>query len=316
MPSVKKREAIPDTASQKTKKMTSTALVDVPEDVPLACIPKTSKKDSSNNPIPNSGKKYVMQFGKTKYYIPQSAILSYAKKPHVLNDGHEVGNLIATKAPDKWFEFCDPDTLMLIQGDDGSTCVYTTLAVAETDEQRFVRIISPTVAERNFPKWVAKLGIKIDEKTGKWDRSNEKFDSDKDSSRVTARRNVLKWRRENPLADADGKAFDLDLNDIDTDVPGCPTRAQLSPELSKWPAVPESDKIHSIRIAPETRKRPKGSSKDRTQVEEVEAKKARFVKSEEFIETGPPGSYSLMEKDGFIHVVHYWAKGEAEEADE
>lgn len=314
MPSVKKLEAIPNTASQK---MTSTTMVDVPEEVPLACIPKTSKKDSSNNPIPNSGKKYVMQFGKTKYYIPQSAILSYAKKPHILNDGHEVGNLIATKAPDKWFDFCDPDTLMLIQGDDGSTCVYTTLAVSGTDEQRFVRIISPTVAERCFPKWVAKLGITI-EKDGTWNRSNEIFESgaDKESSRVTTRRNVLKWRRENPLTDAESKAIELDLADADAVVPGCPNRAQLSPELSKWPVVPESDKINSIRIAPETRKRPKGSSKDRTQSEEVEAKKARFVKAEEFIETGPPGSYSLMEKEGFIHVVHYWAKGEVEEADE
>ena len=298
--------------------MTSTALVDVPEEIQLACIPKTYKRDGSNNPIPNSGKKYVMQFGKTKYYIPYSAILSYARRPHILNDGHEVGNLIATKAPDKWFDFCDPDTLMLVQGDDGSTCVYTTLAVAETDEQRFVRIISPTVAERCFPKWVAKLGITVDEKTGKWNRANEIFEnpSDKDKKTVTQRRNVLKWRRENPLVDAEGKTIELDLSEPDALVPGCPHRAQLSPELSKWPVVPESDKIHSIRIAPETRKRPKGSSKDRTQFEEVEAKKARFVKAEEFIETGPPGSYSLMEKEGFIHIVHYWSKGEAEEADE
>ena len=290
----------------------STALVEASDEIPLACIPKTSKKDGAGNQIPNSGKKYVMHFGKTKFYIPQRAILSYAKKPHFLNDGHEVGNLIATKAPDKWFTFCDPDCLMLIQGEDGSTCVYTTLAVNETDEQRFVRIISPTVADRCFPRWLEEYGITVDKETGKWDRSKEKGlpENEDARARVIARRNVLKWRRDNPLVDGEGKPIDLDLSDPDAILPGCPNRAQLSPELSRWPTVPDTDPITSIKIAPETRKRPKGSTRDRNQAEESDARAAKFIKQNDFVEVGPPGSYSIIEKAGFVHIAHYWTTNE------
>ena len=70
------------------------------------------------------------------------------------------------------FDYYDGVLVMeLVQGEDGSTCVYTTLAVADTEEQRFVRIISPTVAERCFPKWLEEFGITVDKETGKWDRS-------------------------------------------------------------------------------------------------------------------------------------------------
>ena len=87
----------------------------------------------------------------------------------------------------------DPDTLLLVEASDGSTCVYTTLSVEGTEEARFIRIISPTVAERAFPKMLEKLGIKVDA-DNKWDRSKEIFEdgiSEREKGRVMARRNIL-----------------------------------------------------------------------------------------------------------------------------
>lgn len=298
--------------------MSSTALVEASDDVAIACIPKTTRKDANGNPILNSGKKYVMHFGKSRYYVPQRAIVSYAKRPHNLKDGYEVGNLIATKAPDRWQSFCDPDTLMLIQGDDGSTCVYTTLAVSDTDEQRFVRIISPTVAERCFPRWLEELGISVDKETGEWDRSKERGlpENEKDRARVIARRNVLRWRKDNPLLDANDGQVDVDLGDPNAVIPGCPSRAQLSPELSRWPLVPESDPIVTCKIAPETRKRPKGSSRERNNTDDVDPRLNKYVKKNEYVHVGPVGSYTVTERDGFVHITQYYTNEENDANDE
>ena len=79
-----------------------TELVALPDEIPLAAIPKSSKKDSNGHTIPNSGQLYILAFGKSRYFLPASSIRSYPKRSHVLEDGHAVGKLVATKAPDKW----------------------------------------------------------------------------------------------------------------------------------------------------------------------------------------------------------------------
>lgn len=295
--------------------MEYTALVEAPEQVPLACIPRTHKKDENGNTIPNSGKPYIMHFGKKGYYVPLSAVKQNARKAHAFESGSDVGQLIATKSPEKWMEYCNPDTLILIQASDGTTCVYTTISVKDTDEQRFVRIISPTVADRCFPKWAERCGIVVD-KDGNWDRSNEIFDdgaTEREKQRVASRRNVLKWRQKNPVVDANGERIEINLSDPNCFIPGCPTRAQLCPELSHWPVVPEEDAISSIKITPEARKRPKGSSKNRSVVEDEESKTSKFLKANHFIPVGPKGSYAIVERDGFVHIAHYHAGRDDEE---
>jgi hypothetical protein len=79
-----------------------TELVALQDEIPLAAIPKTTKKDSNGHTIPNSGQLYILAFGKSRYFLPAAAIRSYPRRAHVLEDGHAVGKLVATKAPDKW----------------------------------------------------------------------------------------------------------------------------------------------------------------------------------------------------------------------
>ena len=178
------------------------------------------------------------------------------------------------------------------------------------------------MAERAFPKMLEKLGIKIDGE-GKWDRSNEKFDdglSDREKARVMARRNILSWRRENPTHDAQGNRIEWNLQDENVIVPGCPKRAQLSPELSGFPLVPDSDLTQSIKITPSSRKRPKGSAKARAeasalsaQEDDDEARASKYVKKQHFIEVGTKDSYTIIERAGVVHIVQYHDEDEDED---
>ena len=81
--------------------------------------------------VPNGaaeGKPYVLAFSKAQFYVPESAIVSLPKKANVLPDGETLGKVLATKAPEKWMAYCDPERLMKIKGEEG-TCVYTTFEV-------------------------------------------------------------------------------------------------------------------------------------------------------------------------------------------
>lgn len=110
----------------------------------LACVPKTSLK-------------YVFCFSKSQYYIPADAIISYPKRANKLADGVQLGNLLNTKAPEKWYSFTHPDFLMRIKGEEG-TCIYTTFEVeGHENEVRFVRLIARGIAEKNFAKWQVTL---------------------------------------------------------------------------------------------------------------------------------------------------------------
>ena len=61
--------------------------------------------------------------------MPASAIKSYPKWSNdKIKTGEDLGALIATKAPEKWLEYCEPEYLCRIEGETGN-CVYTTFDV-------------------------------------------------------------------------------------------------------------------------------------------------------------------------------------------
>ena len=162
---------------------------------------------------------YLLPFSKGLYTVPQSAIMSYPKRANVMASGEALGELLASKAPEKWLPFCHPDTLCRIRGEGGSNCVYTTFAIeGHPNEKRFLRFISATVAEKNFKK--------IKEELKDRPIANE---------RQRIRMEVLNW---NKLVD-------------------CPNRPQLSPELEKWEALMGTDFIKSAECKPQPKKRPK-----------------------------------------------------------
>ena len=103
------------------------------------------------------------------------------------------------------------------------SCVYTTFNVpGHSEECRFLRFISGTIADKNFPTHAAEIDKKI-----------EKGDITLSNDRQRARRDVLNWKK--------------DVN--------CPNRAQISPELNKWTALDKDENVKTCRVEPEAKKR-------------------------------------------------------------
>lgn len=73
---------------------------------------------------PKSKQRFLLPFGKQLYYVPESAVVSYPKRSNRVNNGSELGAALATKAPERWFPYCSPDTLVQLRGGEG-TSVYT-----------------------------------------------------------------------------------------------------------------------------------------------------------------------------------------------
>ena len=255
--------------------------------------------------VPNGaaeGKPYLINFMKAQYYVPESAIVSLPKKANTLPDAETLGKVLATKAPDKWMPFCDPERLMMVKGEEG-TCVYTTFEVeGKPEEGRFLRFISGTIAQRNFPEWKKKIEAKMKDKDNPLVIKND---------RQRARYAVLDWT----------KAKD------------CPMKAQLQPELNRWHPVDKDDVVQSCRIEPTPQRRPKGaqaaggkgSSKgifkaargahgaqralstwtERLMAADALAEADDVTHWSAPLRVGPKGTYTITEIDGLVTVTQY-----------
>ena len=235
--------------------------------------------------VPAQGKPYILSFGKTQYLVPASAIKSPAKKSNKVADGKALGQILATKAPEKWMEYCSPECLCHIQADD-STCVYTTFTVEGHDEEsRFLRFISGTIADRNFPLWKERVEKKIAD-----------GDIVLNNDRQRARLDVLNW----------SKAKD------------CPNRAQLNPELNKWTALDKEESVKSCRIEPEAKKRQLKAHGAGGALQGAIGKHSQSARSmqhqmltddvvdwELIYRMGPKGTYNVHEVGNVLRIVQY-----------
>ena len=219
-------------------------------------------------PKSNPPKTFLLPFGKHYYLVPASAIKSYPKfANNKIKTPEELGALLATKAPEKWLDYCGPDYLCRIEGETGN-CVYTTFEVPGwPDERRFLRLISATVAAKNFEQ------IK--------EEALEKAKSVPITKKhQQIRLEVLDWRKE-------------------TD---CPNRAQINPEIEKWEVVTGAELAKSCYKAPEAKKRVKPGS---NQEEEAEAKRKQYICHEEMIKQPPGTTYKINEVGGLLHIIFY-----------
>ena len=234
---------------------------------------------------PAKGKPYILSFGKTQYLVPSSAIKSPAKKSNAVPSGKALGQILATKAPEKWLEYCSPECLCHIQADD-STCVYTTFTVeGHEEESRFLRFISGTIADRNFPLWKERVEKKITD-----------GDIVLNNDRQRARLDVLNW----------SKAKD------------CPNRAQLNPELNKWTALDKEESVKSCRIEPEAKKRQLKAHGTGGSLQGAIGKHSQSARSvqhqlltddvvdwELVYRMGPKGTYNVHEVGNVLRIVQY-----------
>ena len=229
-------------------------------------------------------KKYAVLFSKKAFAVPASDVLLLPQKSNPIASAEALGALLSTKAPDKWKPYCQHGTLALLQGHEG-TAPYTTFEVPGFDDEwRFLRPISKVVADRIFPKIHEKVLEDIKEK------KIPKPTNDRQEARV----DIYKWNSAENLKD----------------------KNQLSPEVNKWPEITaQEEALHSCSIAPQSQKRKKGDGTDKGEREDEETVKIRKVpKCEQVkVEVGPKGTYSIVEYDGFVHIINGAAMVEAEE---
>lgn len=265
------------------------ALVSV--DANCACHPKTKAS-------------FLLPFGKQQFYIPEAAVVSLPKRSNKVPDGSALGVALATKAPEKWFAYCDPDCLMMVKGNEG-TSVYTTFEVAgHPDEVRFLRHIGYQIAEKVFKEWQKEIVKQIKEKEGPHKNDPENY-----NERQKIRYDVLKW----------SKATD------------CPTRAQLHPELNQWTPVTKDggDQIKSCKVDPPSKTRPKGPTDKRAgaqlksaigkdQHNSARCDPQKNVLWAEALQLGPEGSFNIFKNkiDGKLYVTQYKYDTHDKEADE
>jgi len=220
-------------------------------------------------PKTNPPQTFLLPFGKNYYLVPATAIKSYPKYPNdKIKTGEDLGALIHTKSPEKWLPYCKPDFLCRIEGETGN-CVYTTFDVPGfPDEKRFLRLISGTVAAKNFEQ-VKKEALEKAEAEGV-----------ELNDRQLKRMDVLDWK----------KAED------------CPARNQISPEIEKWEIATGDELAKSCIKVPEAKKRAKpGSSLE----DELDVKRKRYICHEEMIKQPPGTTYKINEVGGLLHVVFY-----------
>ena len=216
-------------------------------------------------PQSNPAKTFLLPFGKNQHLVPEGAFVSYPKKANSMSSAEALGALLATKAPEKWLPYCKPETLCRIQGETGN-CVYTTFTVpGHEEEKRILRFISSAIAEKNF----------------KTVKETEKPPPESAAQRHQIRYQVLDWKKE-----------------ID-----CPSRAQISPEIEKWPVADVTEALKSCAISPEAKKRNKPGS---SQADEMEKVRKRYVCSEELIQVPQNSTYKINEVGNhLLHVIFY-----------
>jgi len=224
-------------------------------------------------PMSNPPKTFLLPFGKNQHLVPESAFVSFPKKPNKMPSAEALGALLATKAPEKWLPYCTPNTLCRIAGETGN-CVYTTFQVdGHPGEERILRFISAAIAEKNFEK--IKETTKLPEATN--DRQQIRYD-------------VLNWKKES----------------------NCPSRAQISPEIEKWPIADLTEALKSCAISPEAKKRTKPGA---SQADEQAAARRRYICAEELIKVPPGTTYKINEVGShLLHVLFYRAEGNVGEA--
>ena len=260
---------------------------------------------------PKTKQRFVLCFGKQQFLVPESAIVSFPKRSNKVPDGKALGVALATKAPEKWFPFCDPDCLILIRGNEG-TSVYTTFEVpGHPDEVRFLRHVGFAIAEKCLKEWQKEVARQVkavkDGEADPKDATHGRVEPKDYNERQKIRYDVLKWKKERD----------------------CPSRAQLHPELNSWTQLSKEggEILKSCKVDPTSKARPKGPSTAKGGPPVSGEKRKRAAEDDDVVcdpyadiewvralRVGPKGSYSIDERDGKVYIIQYKHAGSSAEA--
>ena len=273
------------------------------------------------------GKTFILPFSKKQYHVPKDAVLSYNLGVNIIQNGEDLGTLLATKAPKKWQPFTNEQLLVHLRGVEG-TCVYTTFDVpGYPDECRILRLVHETAAEKCFPIHMNNY----------WDRVKDPKQEDKapTGKKHRARLNVLRWRKKTPLEEDERERDPIMADHEEGGEPlcpggwippaGCPKKAQINPENNPvpwrkemgWDELAPSEMVKSCSIAPVPKVRAKGpqAAGKRRADDESGGALERVFKWQKVIETGPKGSYVLTEANDCV-VISKLASADDDDEDD
>jgi hypothetical protein len=94
----------------------------------------------------------VLSWKQSRFYVPACAVVAFPKTPFMMKDGTELGKLLATKDPAKWYDVCKPEHMLMLQGKEGKSCYAIFGVEGAPDEERFIRHILAPICAKNFPK--------------------------------------------------------------------------------------------------------------------------------------------------------------------
>jgi len=265
-----------------------------PDGPEFAKVPKSAATGAEHTDM--AQKPLAIWFSKHYHYVPASAVRSHCKESNVITlSPTELGKLLPCKSPKAWLPYLNyKNIVLLVGGESGNGCVYTTFAVAGTPEQRILRVVHAGVAEKVFPR----LSCEFEDTVAVTGEAPSR-------QRIAKRFAALEWRKTNahdfkvPIVVRGGKAFlrdwqykPVDKNGADTDfndaesfekkdrnyewqegdelfeihVPGC-KRPQIMPEIEHWPYLEKTrDNLTTMSVAskpsPRTKKGAGGAAAD------------------------------------------------------
>lgn len=265
-----------------------------PDGPELAKVPRSAASGPEHADM--AQKPLAIWFSKHYHYVPASAVRSHCKESNVVTlSPTELGKLLPCKSPKAWLPYLNyKNIVLLVGGESGNGCVYTTFAVAGTPEQRILRVVHAGVAEKVFPR----LAHEFESTVAITGEASSR-------QRIAKRFAALEWRKTNPpdfkvpIVVRDGKAFlrdwqykPVDKNGADTGVedaesfeksvrnyewqegdelfeihvPGC-KRPQIMPEIEHWPYLEKTrDNLTTMSVAskpsPRTKKGAGGAAAD------------------------------------------------------
>ena len=265
-----------------------------PDGPELAKVPKSAASVAEHADM--AQKPLAIWFSKHYHYVPASAVRSHCKESNIITlTPTELGKLLPCKSPKAWLPYLNyKNIVLLVGGESGNGCVYTTFAVAGTPEQRILRVVHAGVAEKVFPR----LSCEFEDAVAVTGETPSR-------QRIAKRFAALEWRKTNapdfkvPIVVRGGKAFlrdwqykPVDKNGADTGfndaesfekkdrnyewlegdelfeihVPGC-KRPQIMPEIEHWPYLEKTrDNLTTVSVAskpsPRTKKGAGGAAAD------------------------------------------------------
>ena len=263
--------------------------------------PAAEQPPQAAPPPARTDKAHVLAWHQKMYYVPAESVVGLPPKgPKQLDDGAALGGILASKSPEMWKDACHPKHLVVVAGKEGKSVytspplnhapfehlseasavwqVYTTFGIKEhPNEQRFLRLVAPSIADKLFPKLLEDLEA-------------QQPDPALTTERQRLRKQALHWRS--------------------TDIDG---RVQINPEWNGWERCMETELRSCIKQHPAPRpgKRALTLANNGAEQHDPAPTLPPGVKSLKKIDVNEAVGFKVFQRPGAVYVLQFDAEAPA-----